>query len=362
MQLWLTKNNFVDKKLYDGPVVATLGNFDGVHAGHRLLIAKAIESAKDKAIPSVLITFDPHPIKVLSPDSQSRLLMTLPQKLSVLESLGLEGVWVISFSREFSELEPGAFLDVLQKALCPVELHIGHAFRFGWDRAGDISVLQGWGNGIGCKIHVHAYKATDGGALSSSRIRQVLADGDVALASELLVAPFRMTGIIVEGDRRGRSLGFPTANLKWEQECHPASGVYVTVMSCPDHLIPSVQQVERKDHQSFFKREQSTHYQKLAGGGDPSPSYQVDLVRMQPGISKPTLGLTNVGLKPTFGGQCLTIETHLPGIDADLYGARVELDFLHRIRGEEKFENPEVLKRKIYEDIKVGTAWWQLHS
>ncbi|MCL1908997.1 MAG: riboflavin biosynthesis protein RibF [Holophagaceae bacterium] len=314
MQLWQTKNNSFDKKLHDGPVVATLGNFDGVHAGHRRLITEAVNSAKDRDIPSILITFDPHPGKILSPGPHSCLLMTLPQKLSVMESLGVEGVWIIPFSREFSELAPDAFLSELRKKICPVELHVGQAFRFGRNRAGDISTLQTWGNSIGCQVHAHAYAAPDGGALSSSRIRQLLADGNVDMASALLGAPFRLTGAIVEGDRRGRSLGFPTANLKWEQEYHPAAGVYLTKVHCQSHL------------------------------------------------EEPAPGLTNIGIKPTFGSQCLTIETHLPGMDIDLYGKRIELDFLHRIRGEEKFDCTEALKCKIAEDIEKGLKWWEARA
>jgi len=287
-----------------GPCVLTLGNFDGVHSGHRRLIGDAVASAKEQRLPMVAVTFDPHPVKILSPGNHPGLLMTLAQKLSIFDYLGVSAVWVIPFSREFSELAPNAFLDGLRETLNPIELRVGRAFRFGRDRAGELSCLQTWGADNGCAVYAHAFKTPDGGPLSSSRIRQALMDGDVALASDLLGAPFTLTGVVVEGDRRGRQLGFPTANLAWEQELLPASGVYVTTMRCATHL---------------------------AG---------------------PARSLTNIGVKPTFNGRGLTIETHLPKMDINLYGSKIELEFLARIRGEEKFEKAELLRAKIAEDIK----------
>ncbi|MDR2697709.1 MAG: riboflavin biosynthesis protein RibF, partial [Holophagales bacterium] len=271
------------------------------------------KAAKKRDLPVVVVTFDPHPLKILSPKQQPGLLMTLPQKLSVFESLGAEAVWVIPFSREFSELEPDVFLDGLRKNLSPAELHVGQSFRFGLNRLGDVSALQAWGNILGYEIHTHAYKAPDGGIQSSSRIRQLLMDGDVALVSVLLGNPFTLTGVVVEGDRRGRCIGFPTANLAWEQEILPAPGVYVTAARCSAHLMGEV------------------------------------------------MGLTNVGVKPTFKGLNLTVETHLPEIDVNLYGSRLELSFLNRVRGEEKFESTESLQVRIAEDISIGANWWKFN-
>jgi len=301
-------------KLFDGSTVITLGNFDGVHLGHRQLIGDAVSAAKKRDLPVVVVTFDPHPLKILSPERQPSLLMTLSKRLDAFESLGVDGVWVIPFSREFSELEPDVFLDGLRNALSPAELHVGKAFRFGMNRLGDVSALQTWGNIIGCEIRIHAYKASDGGIQSSSRIRKLLTDGDVGLASVLLGEPFTLTGVVVEGERRGRSIGFPTANLAWEQEMLPAAGVYVTAVRCSTHLTGTA------------------------------------------------LGLTNVGMKPTFNGLNLTVETHLPGIDKNLYGSKMELRFIHRIRGEEKFETAEILQARIKEDINIGSDWWKCYN
>jgi len=299
------------EKLQQDPSVATLGNFDGVHAGHRQLLAKAINSARERSLPAVLVTFNPHPEKVLSSSQGAALLMTMKQKLDIFEKLGIDCVWAVPFDRSFSELATRAFLDGLRDAISPIELHVGRAFRFGRGRAGDIDSIKEWAVGNGCSVYPHAYKAADGDALSSSRIRRSLLDGDVGLASELLGGPYVLSGIVVEGERIGTKLGFPTANLRWDQELLPAPGVYVTNVRC------------------------------------------------SPSLSSPSLGLTNVGTKPTFAGRQLTVETHLPGVDMNLYGSEMELEFLHRLRGEAAFETETALAAKIAEDVKNGLEWWK---
>lgn len=293
-----------------GRFVVTLGNFDGVHAGHRELLAEAARSAKVHGLQSAVVTFDPHPAVVVAPERKPKRLMTLEQRLVIFEACGVDLAWVIPFSRAFSELAPEAFLDGLVRALHPVELHVGKAFRFGRDRKGDIGMLESWGPAHGCVLRAHALEAPDGGHLSSTRVREALESGEVENAAQLLGHPFALTGIVVEGDRRGRHLGFPTANLAWEQEQLPANGVYVT-------------------------EARSGHFEG------------------------PRLGLTNVGEKPTFEGRRLTVETHLPGFDGDLYGARLELRFLHRIRGEQKFDGAEALRAQIVKDVAEGQAWWK---
>jgi riboflavin kinase/FMN adenylyltransferase len=242
--------------------------------------------------------------------------MTMTQRLCVFEGLGVDYTWIIPFNREFAEYDADTFLEALNQCLAPIELHVGQAFRFGRARLGDVSVLKSWGLKYGCTIFAHAFKAPDGGILSSRRIRQALMDGDVALASALLGEPFKLTGTVSEGDGRGRHLGFPTANLAWEQELLPLAGVYLTMLSCPPHL------------------------------SDPVP------------------GLTNIGLRPTFNAQVMSVETHLPGLghDIDLYGTELELGFLWRIRGEERFENVESLQARIAEDIKIGLSLLETSS
>jgi riboflavin kinase/FMN adenylyltransferase len=228
--------------------------------------------------------------------------------LEIFRAAGMGLAWVIPFSRAFSELSPEAFLDGLGRSVSPRELHVGRQFRFGKDRAGNLEVLEAWGARSGCEVHAHALRAPDGGHLSSTRIRAALDAGDVAEANALLGHPYALTGVVVEGMRRGRHLGFPTANLAWEQEQLPAFGVYVT---------------------------------EVAGAHLPEARR----------------GLTNVGEKPTFEGMAVTVETHIPGFQGDLYGAHLEVRFLHRLRGERRFQDVEALRLQIEQDVAQGLAW-----
>jgi riboflavin kinase/FMN adenylyltransferase len=296
-----------------GPFVVTLGTFDGVHAGHRELLRIAAGRAKALGQQAAVVTFDPHPTLVVAPQRKPKLLMTLEQRLAAFEAEGMDLAWVIPFSRAFSELSPELFLDRIRQILAPVEIHVGRAFCFGRDRSGNVKTLEDWGEAHRCQVHTLALRAPDGGRLSSTRIREALDKGDVGAAAELLGHPYTLTGVVVEGDRRGRHLGFPTANLAWEQEQLPAFGVYVTEAVLPHH-----------------------------GGSH--------------------MGMTNVGEKPTFEGQRLTVETHLPGLAEDLYGAHMEVRFLHRLRGEAKFASVGELRDQIARDVADGTAWWKAHQ
>ncbi|MBP1627258.1 MAG: riboflavin biosynthesis protein RibF [Holophagaceae bacterium] len=293
-----------------GPCLVTLGNFDGVHAGHRELLEQVHQRAEALGLPSAVVSFDPHPTVVTAPERRPRLLMTLGQRLKAFQRTGVDLAWIIPFSRALSEMAPEAFLAEFQRVLQPREVHVGKAFRFGKDQAGDLLSLTAWGEGVGCEVHAHALRAADGGFLSSTRIREALDKGNVEEAASLLGHPFALTGVVVEGDRRGRHLGFPTANLEWEQEQLPAKGVYVTEV--------------RGSH-----------------------------------LEKSFLGLTNVGDKPTFEGVALAVETHLPGFQGDLYGTHLELAFLHRLRGEHRFTSVDGLRAQIAEDVQRGQNWWR---
>lgn len=307
MEIW---HHTLEAAPASGPFVVTLGTFDGVHAGHRELLRLAAAQAKAAGLRAAVVTFDPHPTVVVAPQRKPKLLMTLEQRLAAFEAEGMDLAWVIPFSRTFSELSPEAFLGAMRRALTPVELYVGRAFAFGRNRSGTVETLEAWGAAHGCQVHTLALRAPDGGRLSSTRIREALDRGDVEAAAGLLGHPYTLTGVVVEGDRRGRHLGFPTANLAWEQEQLPAFGVYVTEALLPHH------------------------------GG-------------------PYLGLSNVGEKPTFEGQRLTVETHLPGFEGDLYGARLDLRFLHRIRGEVRFASVDELRDQITKDVAAGQAWWK---
>ncbi|WP_306598430.1 bifunctional riboflavin kinase/FAD synthetase [Geothrix sp. 21YS21S-2] len=305
MRIW---NHTLEAAPPEGPCVVTLGNFDGVHAAHHAVLELAASRARELGLTAAVVTFDPHPSVIVAPERKPKLLMTLPQRLEAFRAAGMDLAWVIPFSRSFSELSPAQFLQGLQRALAPRELHVGRQFRFGKDRAGTIESLEEWGRAARCEIHFHALRAPDGGHLSSTRIRAALEAGDVEEAAALLGHPYALTGIVVEGERRGRQMGFPTANLAWEQDQLPANGVYVTEVS-------------------------GAH------------------------LPEPRRGLTNVGEKPTFEGRAVTVETHLPGFQGDLYGAHLTVRFLHRIRGEMRFSGVEELRAQIARDVAAGLGW-----
>jgi riboflavin kinase / FMN adenylyltransferase len=310
MRIW---HHVLEAAPPEGPSVVTLGNFDGVHAGHQRVLELAATRARALGVMAAAVTFEPHPSVIVAPERRPLLLMTLKQKLGAFQDCGLDLAWVLPFSRAFSELSPDTFLRGLGAALRPVELHVGRGFRFGRDRAGSLESLETWGLGAGCQVVGHAFQAPDGGPLSSSRIREALARGDVDGAARMLGRPYCLTGIVVEGARRGRHLGFPTANLAWEQEALPAKGVYVTAVRSP----------------------------RWEG---------------------PRPGLTNVGEKPTFGAPALSVETHLPGMDLDIYGAHLDLAFLHRLREEARFLDSDALRVRIALDVEEGLTWWEART
>ncbi|MDP2877503.1 MAG: bifunctional riboflavin kinase/FAD synthetase [Holophaga sp.] len=310
MKIW--HHALEDAPYRSGPTVVTLGNFDGVHMGHRALLTAAVQRAKERGMPAAVVTFDPHPAVVVATHRKPLLLSTLTQRLAVFEALGVDIAWVIPFNRTVSQLSAQLFLATLDKVLEPVELHVGRSFRFGRERLGDMVVLEEWGMTSGCRIQSYAFKAHDDGVLSSTRIRGVLQQGDVDEAARLLGQPFVLTGVVVEGDRRGRHLGFPTANLQWDQEQIPGAGVYVT---------------------------------EVRGAR----------------LGQAHLGLTNVGEKPTFQGTTTSVETFLPDFEGDLYGTRLELAFLHRIRGEQRFDGVDALREQIAQDVTAGQAWWSVN-
>ncbi len=309
MEVW---HHTLEEAPKAGPSVVTLGIFDGVHAGHKAILEQASQRACNRGLTAAVVTFDPHPSVVVAPQFRPKLLMTLPQRLAAFERSGMDLAWVIPFSRAFSELSPEAFLEGLRRVLEPQELHVGTAFHFGHERKGNLDVLQAWGAAHECHVHGHALKAPDGGPLSSTRVREALVRGAAEDVEALLGHPYLLSGIVVEGDRRGRHLGFPTANLAWEQEQLPASGVYVTEV--------------RGSH-----------------------------------LPEARLGVTNVGEKPTFDGLRLTVETFIPGFDGDLYGAHLEVGFLHRLREERRFASIEALRARIAEDVILAQAWWEDH-
>jgi riboflavin kinase/FMN adenylyltransferase len=258
---------------------------------------------------AVVMTFDPHPRKVLRPGQAPRLLATLEQKLEVLEEIGVDVVIVETFDEQFARLEPGVFVQqYIYERICPVEVFVGYDFHFGRDREGSMRLLTETGPMLGFAVTIIPEVKVGGRDVNSTRIRDLLAKGDVEEALRLLGRPFSVRSLVQEGDRRGRGLGFPTANLAPENEVLPGAGVYTGEVRMLDDGVP-----ER---------------------GDRFPA------------------VINVGYRPTFrDGQGLLAEAHLLDFDGDLYGRSVEFCFMHRLRSERKFPGPEALREQIARDV-----------
>jgi len=280
----------------------TVGNFDGVHRGHQALVREAVAGARAASGTSVVLTFDPHPSRVLSPDRAPASLMTLGQKAEVLSGLGVDRLAILPFTRELSEQEPDAFArDVLAGALRARLVVVGSNFRFGRGRAGDVAQLEALGRSLGFAVRGVAPVWHEGAPISSSRVREALARGAVASAADLLGRTYFVDGRVVRGDGRGRTIGVPTANLEAVNEIRPRAGVYAGRVRTPD------------------------------------------------GVDRPAA--VNIGRRPTYGQDTLTLEAHILDFEGDLYGAPLRVAFVERLRDERKFADPEALVAQIRADI-----------
>ena len=284
------------------PVLA-LGNFDGLHRGHVKIVERIRRGASERGGTSVVLTFDPHPPRILRPDKAPALLMTKAQKIEALERAGVQGVAVVRFTREMSQWEPETFVQkVLVEWLHVAEVWVGADFLFGRDRSGNFSLLRSLGAQYGFraeKIDPIRYKDF---VVSSTRIRRLVAEGRVDEAGALLGHQYTIDGTVVEGARRGREIGFPTANLQTDNELIPPHGVYATAVTFDGTMFASV---------------------------------------------------TNIGTRPTFENQAVThIETHVIDQKLDLYGRRARLAFIQRLRDERKFPDLEALQEQIAADVR----------
>ena len=305
MNVWNALDSFPTGR---EPVVATIGNFDGVHLGHRKIIDSVVRGAAARSAPSLLITFEPHPLAVVAPTRRPKLLQTRRQKLETLQGTALDGVLILPFDREMASLEGAEFFGrYLGERLRFASIHVGRNFRFGHARGGDVRLLESVGAAQGFSVVSVPPVEVDGETVSSSAVRTAVEDGDVARAQRFLGRPFAVTGEVVRGAGRGRLLDFPTANVAVENEMIPRRGVYVTETLALAFRYPSV---------------------------------------------------TNVGVRPTFGGTTLSVESHLIDADEDLYGERVEVRFLARLRDEMTFEGPTQLADQIARDRAAATSYF----
>jgi riboflavin kinase / FMN adenylyltransferase len=287
---------------WSSPVLA-LGNFDGVHRGHRKILDRMRRVAGERGATAVVMTFDPHPPRVVRPDKAPALLMTKAQKLEALEEAGVQGTAIVRFTPELSRWNPETFVrTVLVEWLHVSEVWVGANFLFGRDRAGNFSMLRTLGARYGFrteKIDPVRYKDF---VVSSTRVRRLVSEGRVDEAGALLGHQYFIDGTVMRGDQRGRTLGFPTANLCTENELLPPHGVYATTARLGAIVYPSV---------------------------------------------------TNIGTRPTVDASGrTTIETHVFGVNRDLYGTIVRVGFVQRLRDERAFESLDALRAQIDADCR----------
>ncbi|MDH5511537.1 MAG: bifunctional riboflavin kinase/FAD synthetase, partial [Nitrospinota bacterium] len=283
--------------------VVTLGNFDGAHLGHQAIFRRAVERASEIGGTPVVYTFDPHPLKLLSPGAEPSLLCTFKKKMELLAACGISMTVCADFTRAFAAMHPRDFAVKLSTGLDMDTVVVGFNYSFGQGRAGSIDYLKKMGQELGFRVEVIEPVTVDGERVSSSLIRRLLESGDVEKSARLLDRYYSVEGKVVAGHHRGGSVvGFPTANLKTPSEVIPAVGVYAV-------------------------------FARVAGG-------------------EPLDGVVNVGLNPTFDRDDLVVETHLLDAKGDMYGAEMEIFFLRRLRDEEKFESVEKLREQISADTK----------
>jgi len=284
-----------------GPSVVALGTFDGIHLGHQAILGEAVARGKAAGAAVVACTFDRHPMEVLQPERAPLPIATLAERLDLIADAGVDLTLVLAFTPELAAMEPEAFVsDVLVGRLRAREVVVGYNHTFGRGARGDAHLLTTLGGPIGLVTHVVAPLLVDGVAVSSSEIRTALKSGDVVQAARYLGRPYSMAGSIGRGAGRGRTLGFPTANLEAERPLLVPTGVYACRAELDGQLHPAV---------------------------------------------------VNVGVRPTFGEQKLAIEAYLMDFAGDLYGRRMSLHFIARLRGEQKFPSVEELRTQIGRDV-----------
>jgi len=291
------------------PTVVTIGTFDGVHIGHQKIIKHLINTGKSKGLKSVILTFFPHPRMVLQKDSNIKLINTIDERRNILDDLGLDYLVVKKFTHEFSRLSAENFVKgILVEELNAKKVIIGYDHRFGRNRNADINDLKTFGETFGFEVEEISAQDINDVAVSSTKIRLALMDGEIHKANAYLGYNFMLTGKVTKGKSLGKELGFPTANIEIEEDYKiiPKQGSYIVNSNIKDTLV---------------------------------------------------YGMMNIGVNPTVNGSKQTIEVHFFDFDDDIYEDTIKIDLLHRIRDEEKFESLEALKLQLAKDKETAIEY-----
>ena len=294
----------------DTPVALTIGNFDGVHLGHQAMLARLSAAARERALPSCVMTFEPHPREFFAPDQAPTRLTSLREKLELLERAGVDRVHICRFNFDFAKTAPEDFLErLLQRGLGARWIQVGDDFRFGARRAGDFSMLKSAGSRCGFEVHAMTSVMVDGVRVSSTAVRERLAAGDMEGAQHLLGRPYSISGRIVHGDGFGRQLGCPTANVLMKHNRPPVAGIFAVEVHGLD------------------------------------------------GAALP--GVASLGVRPTVARDARPcLEVHLFDFNRDIYGRHIKVEFLHKFRDEEKYADVETLKRQIALDVENAKRYF----
>lgn len=291
------------KKPFVNPII-TLGNFDGVHLGHQRIFERVKGEARKIHGESVVITFEPHPLKILNPEHCPPLLTPFRKKIMLIEKTGIEKVLCLEFSLSFAEIPPLEFVrNILVETVNAKKIIVGYNYRFGKGKSGDVEVLKHHCKRFNIEVEVMEALTVDHTIVSSSKIRELIKDGEVERASKLLGRNYPVIGKVVEGSKRGHALGFPTVNLEISDELYPKTGVYAVGMEW--------------NHQLFN-------------------------------------GLANVGFNPTFSSHeanAFSLEVHILDFNREIYGEEIQINFKKRIRDEIRFDSPSHLIDQIRKDI-----------
>ncbi len=281
--------------------VLTLGNFDGVHLGHQAIFKQVVDRAKSIKGTSIAFTFEPHPLKVLAPERSPRLLNTFHGKMKLIEGSGMQIVICADFTREFAEQHPEEFArEVLVNGIGVREVYVGYDYAFGKGREGSIASLRTMGDSLGFSVGVVEAVRVQEMIVSSSRIRELISGGEVGSVRQFLGRYYAIEGNVVHGANRGHTLGFPTANIQTANELLPSFGVYAVRM--------------------------------IIGGLHHN-------------------GVAAIGVRPTFGNGPVSIEVFLFDYDGNLYGKHIEVEFIKRLRGEQKFPDADALVKQMQKDV-----------
>jgi len=303
--LQLRIESLVDRPGHEKRRAVAIGNFDGVHLGHARLLGACVEASRRLGLVPAALTFDPHPATVVSDRGAPPRIQTVRSRRRLLKEAGIEDLAQLGFDSAVARLSPKEFVEqALVRGMNAGCVVVGHGFRFGAARAGDVETLRGLGQGRFETLEVPTLEDSRG-RVSSSRIREALLRGDLAEAERFLGRPYEIEGLVVHGDHRGKAMGFPTANIDLEGVSALKRGVYAAV--------------------GFIEGEDA-----------PRPA------------------AVNLGVRPTFGGESARLEAHFPGFDGDLYGRSVRLIFRSRLRDERRFDSVEDLKAQLAADVKAA--------